>query len=66
MGGYLNEAMRAAFGAHPHVGEMRGEGMLCAVELVAERERRQFFAPAQGIGARVVAAVAGAITEVLG
>ena len=56
-GAYLNSAMRAAVGDHPNVGEVRGEGMLSAVELVAEREGRQFFEPAQGIGAKVVAAM---------
>ncbi|AUH63214.1 aspartate aminotransferase family protein [Paracoccus zhejiangensis] len=56
-GAYLNAAMRAAVGDHPNVGEVRGEGMLCAVELVADREGRQFFEPAQGIGAKVVAAM---------
>ncbi len=56
-GSYLNRTMRAALGDHPNVGEVRGEGMLCAVELVADREGRQFFDPAQGIGAKVVAAM---------
>jgi L-2,4-diaminobutyrate transaminase len=56
-GAYLNRTMRAALGDHPNVGEVRGEGMLCAVELVAERVGRQFFAPALGIGAKVVAAM---------
>lgn len=56
-GAYLNQTMREALGAHPNVGEIRGEGMLCAVELVAERDGRQFFDPSQGIGARTVAAM---------
>lgn len=56
-GAYLNQTMREALGAHPNVGEIRGEGMLCAVELVAERDGRQFFDPGQGIGARTVAAM---------
>ncbi|MFV0300815.1 MAG: aspartate aminotransferase family protein [Paracoccus sp. (in: a-proteobacteria)] len=56
-GAYLNAAMRAALGDHPNVGEIRGEGMLCAVELVAEREGRRFFDAADGKGAKVVAAM---------
>ena len=56
-GAYLNQTMREALGAHPNVGEVRGEGMLCAVELVAGRDGRQFFDPGQGIGAKTVAAM---------
>ena len=55
VGGYLNEAMKAALGAHRHVGEVRGDGMLCAVEFVQERETRTFFDPQKGIGAQVAA-----------
>ncbi|WP_299625119.1 aspartate aminotransferase family protein [Pelagibius sp.] len=57
VGGYLNEAMKTALGAHRHVGEVRGEGMLCAVEFVEERETRTFFDPQKGIGAQVAAAL---------
>ncbi|MFN3954013.1 MAG: aspartate aminotransferase family protein [Pararhodobacter sp.] len=56
-GAHLNRAMAAALGDHPNVGEVRGEGMLCAVELVAEREGRVFFDATEGVGARVVAAM---------
>jgi L-2,4-diaminobutyrate transaminase len=58
VGAYLNDAMREAVGGHPNVADVRGEGMLCAVELVEDRESRKFFEPAQGIGAKVVAAMA--------
>ena len=57
VGAHLNRSMAEAVGAHPNVGEVRGEGMLCAVELVADRDARRFFAPCDGIGARVVAAM---------
>ncbi|QJD15560.1 aminotransferase [Paracoccus sanguinis] len=57
VGGHLTAAMRAAVGDHPHVGEVRGEGMLCAVELVRDRDPRTFFAADEGIGAKVVAAM---------
>lgn len=56
-GGYLNAQMQAALGNHPHVGEIRGEGMLCAVELVRDRDRRGFYDASEGIGGRVVAAM---------
>ncbi|MCA0996871.1 aspartate aminotransferase family protein [Alloyangia pacifica] len=56
-GAYLVNTMREAVGEHVNVGEVRGEGMLCAVELVAERDGRKFFDPSEGKGAKVVAAM---------
>ncbi|WP_045393446.1 aspartate aminotransferase family protein [Falsirhodobacter sp. alg1] len=56
-GAYLNAAMQDAVGAHVNVGEVRGEGMLCAVELVANREKRKHFEASDGKGAKVVAAM---------
>lgn len=56
-GAYLNQRMQAALGGHAHVGEIRGEGMLCAVELVRDRETRAFFDPSEGVGGKVVAAM---------
>lgn len=55
VGTYLNAAMHEALGAHPNVGDIRGEGMLCAVELVADREIRSWFDPADKIGPNVAA-----------
>ncbi|WP_370230347.1 aspartate aminotransferase family protein [Salipiger bermudensis] len=56
-GAYLTETMRAALGDHAHVGEVRGEGMLCAVELVKDRDGRRFFDASEGKGAKVVSAM---------
>lgn len=55
VGAYLNAAMRDALGDHPKVGEVRGEGLLCAVELVEDRDSRRAFDPARKAGAQVVA-----------
>jgi L-2,4-diaminobutyrate transaminase len=57
VGAYLNRGLERALGDHPHVGEVRGEGMLAAVEFVRDRETRTFFDPAAGIGAKVAAAL---------
>ncbi|WP_417770660.1 aminotransferase class III-fold pyridoxal phosphate-dependent enzyme, partial [Stappia sp.] len=54
VGPKLIEGMRDALGAHPNVGEVRGDGMLCAVELVRDRDSRAGFDAADGICARVV------------
>ncbi len=58
VGGHLVRAMTDALGDHPHVGEVRGEGMLCAVELVEDRDDRAFFDPSRKVGAQVVAEMA--------
>ena len=55
VGAYLKAGMQEALGAHPYVGDIRGEGMLCAVELTADRETRANFEPAVKAGPSVVA-----------
>lgn len=55
VGGHLNRAMTEALGDHRNVGEVRGEGMLCAVEFVADRDSRTFFDPADKIGPKIAA-----------
>ena len=57
VGTYLNDAMKQALTDHPHVGDVRGEGMLCAVEFVADKDTRTFFGPAQKIGPKIAAAL---------
>lgn len=57
VGAYLNAQMQAALGNHANVGEVRGEGMLCAVELVKDRESRTFFDAGEGIGGKIYAAM---------
>ncbi|MGM0660337.1 MAG: aspartate aminotransferase family protein [Pseudomonadota bacterium] len=58
VGAYLNEAMAEAVADHPHVGEVRGEGMICAVELVKDKDSRTFFDASEKIGAQVSGALA--------
>ncbi len=41
---------------HPHVGEVRGRGMMFAVEVVKNKETREPFAASDGIGGKLVAA----------
>ncbi len=57
VGGYFNQAMRDAVGGHKNVGDVRGAGMLCAVEFVADKDSRTFFAADEKISAKVVAAL---------
>ncbi len=56
-GAYLNTLMREVLSDHPHVGDVRGEGMLCAVEFVEDRAERRFFDPDRKIGPSVAAAL---------
>ncbi|MEP1171239.1 MAG: aminotransferase class III-fold pyridoxal phosphate-dependent enzyme, partial [Alphaproteobacteria bacterium] len=57
VGGYLNTTMADALADHPHVGDIRGEGMLCAVEFVKDRDDRTFFDAADKIGPQIAAAL---------
>ncbi|MBL6430390.1 MAG: aspartate aminotransferase family protein [Alphaproteobacteria bacterium] len=56
-GAYFNEQMREALADHPHVGDVRGEGLLCAVEFVDDKKSRTFFDPSKKIGALVSGAL---------
>ncbi|MEQ8307866.1 MAG: aspartate aminotransferase family protein [Hoeflea sp.] len=56
-GAYFNAAMRDAVGNHVNVGDVRGEGMLCAVELVEDKNDRAFFDPAKKVGPSIAAAL---------
>ena len=49
----LAARLDAAFGAHPHVGDIRGRGLFRALELVADRDRKTPFDPGRKIAARV-------------
>lgn len=44
-GASLRRLLRDAFGAHPHVGDIRGRGLLWALELVRDRDIKEPFAP---------------------
>ena len=52
-GAYLMDALRARLAHHPHVGEIRGKGFMCAVEFVKDRETKQPFAPEDQVVARI-------------
>ena len=56
-GAYFRAALADALASHPHVGEVRGEGMIAAVEFVEDRDSRTFFDPARKIGPAVAASM---------
>ncbi|MGO4174579.1 aminotransferase [Bosea sp. TAF32] len=53
VGGYFQERLKAVFAQLPIVGEVRGVGMLGALEFVANRESKTRFDPALKVGARI-------------
>jgi adenosylmethionine-8-amino-7-oxononanoate aminotransferase len=53
MGRLLREALEDVIGAHPLVGDIRGMGLMLAVELVADRATKRPFPAAHGMAARV-------------
>jgi L-2,4-diaminobutyrate transaminase len=57
VGPYLLRSLQEAVGDHPYIGDVRGEGLMIAVEFIADRERRQPFDPAANAH-RIVAAKA--------
>jgi len=67
-GGLLFDALRARLSEHPHVGEIRGKGLMCAVEFVRNRETGEPFAAEEQVGMRIhaEAQVRGLVTRVRG
>ncbi|MEK6204680.1 MAG: aminotransferase class III-fold pyridoxal phosphate-dependent enzyme, partial [Amylibacter sp.] len=57
MGAYLKQTLTDAVGDHAHVGEVRGEGLLCAIEFVEDRDSRTFFDASQKVGPQIAAAL---------
>ncbi|MFW5641988.1 MAG: aspartate aminotransferase family protein [Roseicyclus sp.] len=57
VGAYLTRTMAEAVGEHANVGEVRGAGMLTAVEMVKDRDTRAGFDPAEKVVPRIVAAM---------
>lgn len=53
MGLYLDARLREALGEHPNVGDIRGRGLLRALELVEDREKKTPFPTLQHLAVRV-------------
>jgi 4-aminobutyrate--pyruvate transaminase len=58
MGAYLHERLDE-LAERPYVGQIRGLGLLAAVELVADKASRRPFEPSQKVGDRVRDAARG-------
>jgi len=53
LGPQLEARLRARFGDHPHVGDIRGRGFFWGVEFVADRASKRPFDPALRLHARI-------------
>lgn len=56
LGRWIRDALADATRANPHVGEIRGRGLLCGVELVRDQDRRTPFPWEWNATARLLAA----------
>jgi 4-aminobutyrate--pyruvate transaminase len=54
VGPYLQSELRRRFADHPLVGEVRGVGMVAAIELVEDKATRKNFDPARKVGPRLL------------
>ncbi len=55
-GAYLQRQLKERLGSHTHIDEIRGQGLLAGIQLVADKANRQLFDPAEKIPAKVSAA----------
>ena len=53
MGGYLDAQLRQALSDHPHIGDIRGRGLLRGIELVRDRSNHQPVSAALGLPAKI-------------
>lgn len=57
IGGYFKQSLTEAVGDNRFVGEVRGEGLMAAVEFVRDRDDRVFFDASEKVGPRITAAL---------
>ena len=55
IGTYLKKTMKDALNDHPSVGDIRGDGMLCAIEFTADKSDRKPLDPALKTGPSIAA-----------
>lgn len=52
-GAYFLKGLQHALSEHPHVGDIRGKGLMCAVEIVKDKATKEEFPAADKIGAKI-------------
>ncbi|PCJ91201.1 MAG: aspartate aminotransferase family protein [Hyphomicrobiales bacterium] len=58
-GAFLLNALHDAFDDHPHVGDIRGRGMFCGLELVDDQETKRPFESRLKVNAKIKSAAMG-------
>ncbi|MGF7158763.1 L-2,4-diaminobutyrate transaminase [Rhodoligotrophos appendicifer] len=58
VGAYFRKQLAEALGGHAHVGDVRGDGMLAAVEFVEDKPDRRFFDASRKVGPQIASALA--------
>ena len=56
-GAYLLEKFHAALDGHPHVGEVRGKGMMLGIELVENKDSKVLYPAEWGVGSKMTNAM---------
>ena len=57
VGAYFRAGLTDAPAGHANVGEVRGDGLMAAVEFVEDKDDRRFFDPARKVGPAIAAAL---------
>ena len=57
LGERLHQGLRAALGAHPNVGDIRGLGLMATIELVEDRATKTNYDVTRKIGPQVLSAL---------
>lgn len=55
-GAHLLKSLQAALASHPHVGDVRGKGLMCGIEFVQDKKSRAEYPPTDQIGSKISAA----------
>ena len=53
VGEYLHQQLNNALADHPNVAEIRGKGLVAAIQLIKDKEAKTFFDPAEKIAAKI-------------
>jgi len=56
-GDYLLEKLHAELDGHPHVGEVRGKGMMAGIELVENKSTKELYPAEWGVGPKMTNAM---------
>jgi adenosylmethionine-8-amino-7-oxononanoate aminotransferase len=55
-GTYLLKGLHAALASHEHVGDVRGKGLMCAIEIVQDKATKAEYPAADQMGSKLLAA----------